>query len=225
MILTKPSIEFLWATPNPLKAIEKAGRICYKSEDKITDTSSIEFVQKLIKRGHLAMIEHASVSYRIICDRGITHEIVRHRLFSFAQESTRYCNYSNGLQYILPPWTDERLLPGDLKLNIETNCIEYNNGNIIELSSLNKETVIWLTACGQSKSHYINLIESGWTPQKARSVLIHSLKTEIVVTGNLRQWMGFFELRCSKAAHPQMQEVANMLISDIHQRIPIFIQD
>jgi thymidylate synthase (FAD) len=185
----------------------------------------MEFVQKLIKRGHLAMVEHASASYRITCDRGITHEIVRHRLFSFAQESTRYCNYSGGLKYILPPWIDEQLVPGNVKLNTETDYLEYNDGHSIELSSLNKETVIWLTACSQSENHYIDLIEGGWAPQRARSVLIHSLKTEIVVTGNMRQWMGFFDLRCSGTAHPQMQEVANMLLSDIHRRIPIFIQN
>ncbi len=221
MILIKPSIEFLWATPDPLQAIERAGRICYKSEDKITDTSSIEFVKRLVARDHLAMVEHASASYRIICDRGITHEIVRHRLFSFAQESTRYCNYLGGIQYILPPWVDEKLLPGDLKLNSQNDSLEYEDGNVIELSALDKETAVWLRACGQCEEQYISLIKAGWTPQQARSILIHSLKTEIVVTGNLRQWMNFFELRCDKAAHPQMREIAFMLLDDIKEKMAV----
>ena len=108
MKLVKPSIEFLWMTDEPLftlrfRTIEQAGRTCYKSEDKITNDSAEHFVRRIMKMSHLAMIEHASASYRVICDRGVTHEIVRHRLFSYAQESTRYCNYKSGVTFIIPP--------------------------------------------------------------------------------------------------------------------------
>ncbi|GAG38160.1 unnamed protein product, partial [marine sediment metagenome] len=104
MKLVKPSIKFLDMTDEPLEAIERAGRTCYKSEDKITRFSAEKFVKKLINSGHLAMIEHAWMSYRIVCDCGVTHEIVRHRLFSYAQESTRYCNYKGGVSFVIPPW-------------------------------------------------------------------------------------------------------------------------
>lgn len=106
MRLIKPSVEFLDMTKNPLQVIERAGRTCYKSEDRITPGSAEVFVRKLLSRGHLAMIEHAWMSYRVVCDRGVTHEIVRHRLFSYAQESTRYCDYSGGVTFVIPSWLD-----------------------------------------------------------------------------------------------------------------------
>jgi len=210
MKLIKPSIEFLWCTENPLQTIEKAGRTCYKSEDKITDTSAELFVKKLIDRGHLAMIEHASMSYRVICDRGVTHEIVRHRLFSYAQESTRYCNYKGGVTFIIPCWTGFQ--PNE-------HCEIKPHPELEEIIDYPQDA--WLWAMYNSERYYQGLIEEDWTPQQARSVLPNSLKTEIVITGNLREWMHFFTLRCAKAAHPQMQEIANMLIEDAQRRVPI----
>jgi len=211
MQLIKPSIEFIWCTEKPLQTIESAGRTCYKSGLKINDTSAIEFVKMLIKQGHEAMLEHASASYRFICDRGVTHEIVRHRLFSYAQESTRYCNYKGGVTFIIPCWLQNEI--------IETENFQLRR-QFEQTPSDN-----WLYIMCRTEEKYQELIAKGWTPQQARSVLPNALKTEIVITGNLREWRHFFKLRCAKAAHPQMQEVANMALADIQKRIPIIFEE
>lgn len=215
MRLIKPSIEFIWATESPLKVIEMAGRTCYKSEDKITSQSAERFVKMLIDNGHEAMIEHASASYRFICDRGVTHEIVRHRLFSFAQESTRYCSYKEAVAFIIPPWLTD-IQQGEFSDN------ELSSDNLS--SSPEKPSQIWLQNMLQQEQIYHKLLQSGWHPQQARSVLPNSLKTEIVVTGNLRQWRQFFRLRCDKSAHPQIREVAHMALEDIKTRISIVFE-
>jgi len=210
MRLAKPSIKFLWMTENPLKTIEAAGRTCYKSEDRITDSSTISFVKRLIDRGHFAMIEHASASYKIVCDRGVSHEIVRHRLFSYAQESTRYCNYKGGVEFIVPCWFEDDF-ETRFYLDIEDGWPEEENE--------------WVNVMEMCEESYLTLLHCGWTPQQARSVLPNSLKTEIVVTGNLREWLHFFSLRCAKSAHPQMQEVANMLLMDIKERVQVIFDE
>jgi thymidylate synthase (FAD) len=212
MKLIKPSIEFIWATENPLQMIEKAGRTCYKSEDKIAPESAARFVKMLINNGHEAMIEHASASYRFICDRGVSHEIVRHRLFSFAQESTRYCNYKDEVVFIIPPWL-KGVGEGTLSA-LESQALE-SSGRLDEPSR------IWLQNMLNQEQVYDKLLKLGWQPQQARCVLPVSLKTEIVITGNLRQWRQFFKLRCDKTAHPQAREVAYMALSDIKARIPV----
>lgn len=199
MKLIKPSIEFLNMTDSPLETIERAGRTCYKSEDKITENSAKIFVQKLLDRGHLAMIEHAWASYRVTTDRGVTHEIVRHRLFSYAQESTRFCDYKDRhIQFIMPLW-------------LETSSSFSNQ--------------CWRRFIAHTERIYKELRSEGWSPQMARSVLPNSLKTEIVITGNLREWRHFFQLRTAKSAHPQMQEIANMMLVDIRSRISIIFDD
>ena len=220
MELVKPSIEFLYGTYNPLQKIEIAGRTCYKSEDKITDDSAIEFVKKLLSRGHEAMIEHASMSYRIICDRGVTHEIVRHRLFSYAQESTRYCNYKGGITFIIPPWT--AFHEGEFEVVWDNGCIQVLNIEDMDIAHTDFE---WLAEMASSELRYKNLIAYRWIPQQARSVLPNSLKTEIVVTGNMREWRHFFKLRCAKTAHPQMQEVANMILDDIKCKVSVLFDE
>jgi thymidylate synthase (FAD) len=211
MRLIKPSVDFIWATKEPLRTIEQAGRICYKSEDKITDESAPKFVKRLLDRGHEAMIEHASASYRVICDRGVTHEIVRHRLFSYAQESTRYCNYKGEVTYIIPPWM---------------SSLSLHNDNLYweEIYSKESYEAQWLRHLSSCEIAYQDAIEAGWIPQQARSVLPNALKTEIVITGNLREWRHFFKLRCAKSAHPQMQEVANMVLDDIRKRISVIFE-
>lgn len=215
MRLVKPSIQLIWMTPSPLETIELSGRTCYKSEDKITIGSSERFVAMLLKCGHLAMIEHASASYKVVCDRGITHEIVRHRLFSYAQESTRYCNYKSGVTFIIPPWID--VIQGEYKTYWDGGRIQCD----IRSSDKPDTTSIWIAQVASSELRYQSLIDRRWSPQQARSVLPNALKTELVITGNLREWMHFFELRTAKAAHPQMQEVANMLLKDIRTLIPV----
>lgn len=185
-----------------LKRIEKIGRVCYKSEDRITDDSARDFIANILKRGHESVIEHEKVSVRIVCDRGVTHEIVRHRLASYSQESTRYCNYSNEkfgkeLTFIKPIFWEES----------------------------SKEYRIWLNAMQVIEETYNSLIESGAEPQQARSVLPNSLKTEIVVTMNLREWRHFFRLRVAKNAHPQMREIACALLDEFKNKIPVIFDD
>lgn len=185
-----------------LKKIEKIGRVCYKSEDRISNDSAKKFVANILKRGHESVIEHEKISVRIICDRGVTHEIVRHRIASYSQESTRYCNYSNEkfgkeLTLIKP-------------LFWENNSKEYS---------------LWLDAMQTIEDTYNRLIELGAEPQQARSVLPNSLKTEIVVTMNLREWRHFFKLRTAKSAHPQMKEIACALLKEFQNKIPVIFDD
>lgn len=212
MKLVKPSIQSIWKTPNALKMIEWSGRTCYKSEDKIEPGSEEKFVRMIIKSGHHAMLEHASASYCVICDRGVTHEIVRHRLFSYAQESTRYCNYKGGVTFIIPPWMPSIALHKD--------SIAWK-----KIYAEESYEAQWLRHLDSCELAYQDAIEAGWSPQQARSVLPNALKTEIVITGNLREWRHFFKLRCSPRAHPQMQEIANMLLYDIRERIPIVFDE
>jgi thymidylate synthase (FAD) len=191
-----------------LKAIERIGRTCYKSEDKITDDSYETFVRNLIKRGHLSVIEHCSVTADIICDRGVTHEIVRHRIGSYSQESTRYCNYSadkygNEITVIDPG-----------------TAFEWGDTPAAMAKRLN-----WKSACRVAEMRYLKMLELGASPQEARSVLPNSLKTEIWVTYNLREWRHFFQLRCAPSAHPQMQEVARMLLAEMTAYVPIIFDD
>lgn len=185
-----------------LKSIERIGRVCYKSEERITDDSAKKFVANILKRGHESVIEHEKISVRIVCDRGVTHEIVRHRIASYSQESTRYCNYSNE------------------KFGKELTVIKplfWEEGS--------KEYQTWLDMMQMIEDTYNNLIEMGAEPQQARSVLPNSLKTEIVVTMNLREWRHFFRLRTAKRAHPQMREVACALLREFQNKIPIIFDD
>ena len=218
-------------------AVESAARTCYKSEDKITEGSAVKMVENLCKRGHTAMLEHATVyftcpkdivttnmrvvfeacennlvkmldfirahavaptdnhqkriSFRIICDRGVTHELVRHRVFSFAQESTRYVKYGEKqpFKFIKPSWWDDKIVNEQFTLEHE----------------------IFRNFCRHTAEIYEELLKLGETPQQARAVLCNAIKTEIVMTGTLQQWEAFLKLRTDKAAHPDMQIIANMI--------------
>ena len=272
MKLIKPSVEIIKQEEYDLnhifKFIELAGRTCYKSEDKITENSAKEFVDRMIKSGHGAMLEHGTVyltipnknvsrslliyycernpyskvvwtdtnvyittNYRaiiennwndllkyitaptefhvkrttvkFICDRGISHEFVRHRVFSFAQESTRYCNYTkdkfnNELTFIIPCWIKD-LEEGNYYAYCEYHHAKHDSS---------KE---WFAVCMNSELIYTNLIEEGWKPQEARTILPNSLKTELIMTGFDSDWRHFFKLRCAPNAHPQAKELADML--------------
>lgn len=189
-----------------LKKIERAGRTCYKSEHKISADSSKQFIKKIMRIGHESVIEHEKITVRIICDRGVTHEIVRHRIASYSQESTRYCNYSND------------------KFGNEITVIEpcfWDKDNEEDMVKIN----IWKETVANAEKAYSKLIEMGATPQEARSVLPNSLKTEIVVTMNIREWRHFFKLRTAKAAHPQMQEIARPILDEFKKRIPVLFDD
>lgn len=203
MRIIEPSFEIMPVNGEEiLKNIERAGRTCYKSEDKITADSARKFVAGIIKSGHESVIEHEKVTVRIICDRGVTHEIVRHRIASYSQESTRYCNYSadkfgNELTFIRPfYWNDDPEKMG-----------------------------VWMKAMARIEQVYMQLIQMGATPQEARAILPNSLKTEIVVTMNIREWRHFFKVRCSPAAHPQMREVAIPILKKFQEIIPVVFDD
>lgn len=192
-----------------LKSIERVGRTCYKSEDLITEDSAERFVKSIISRGHESVIEHINITVRFICDRGISHEIVRHRIASYAQESSRYCNYSKD------------------KFGGEITYIDLlghmDNKQVYDMNlDLFRE---WVQACKDAERHYFKMLEYGATPEIARSVLNNSTKTELVATMNLRSWRNFFKLRCDKAAHPQMREIAVPLLKEFKELIPIVFDD
>jgi len=186
-----------------LKKIELCGRVCYKSEEKIDDESSKKFVEDIIKRGHESVLEHVSFTIRFIVDRGVSHELVRHRIASFSQESTRYCNYGheNEVTFIKPMFWEEIR---------KKNTEQYDT---------------WLSSCKYSEVSYLGLINNGSTAQEARSVLPNSLKTEVIMTANLREWRHFFKLRTPIAAHPQMREVTIPLLRELQGIIPVIFDD
>jgi thymidylate synthase (FAD) len=200
MKIINPSFEIIGNVDGSaiVRHIEKCGRVCYKSEDRITDDSAEKFVAGIIQRGHEAVLEHASVTVKFICDRGVSHEIVRHRLASFCQESTRYCNYSSDkfgseITVIRPCFTDE-------------NEMGFNR---------------WKSICEAAERSYFMLLDFGWSPQEARAVLPNSLKTEVVMTANLREWRHFLKLRTDNAAHPQMREMARPLLCTMQELVPV----
>lgn len=280
MNLTKPSFEILEQQPGIdgiYKMIELAGRTCYKSEDKITEDSAKDFVDRMIKSGHGAMLEHGTiylkierydsiedryietkyeenpysvvnyngnnwtyyittnlrvlvennwlddlkyiceptefhekrVTVRFICDRGVSHEFVRHRVFSFAQESTRYCNYSkdkfcNEITFIIPCWMN------DNQTNMSLEGRDICGNTYAEVCF--KENLIKI------EKTYFTLLKEGWKPQQARAILPNSLKTELVMTGFMLDWKHFFELRDAGSAHPQAQELAKPLHEEFIRR-------
>ncbi|AXQ62697.1 thymidylate synthase, flavin-dependent [Bacteroides phage crAss001] len=286
MRIIKPSFE-IWDQQEGLegiyKQIERAGRVCYKSEDKITETSAKEFVERMIKSGHGAMLEHGTVyllvepdfanedvrlwelannkyseitfvsstdlnyittNYRVlvendwldllkyqcnpteyhkkritvkfICDRGVSHEFVRHRVFSFAQESTRYCNYSkdkfgNEITYILPIWSTMPV--GEY----EVDCIALSKIGQKEREDYTPDEQ-FIEAITNAEWNYFHLLQLGWTPQQARAVLPNSLKTELVMTGFISDWEHFFKLRDAGNAHPQARELAHPLHMEFLRR-------
>ena len=272
MKLIKPSVKIIKQEEYDLnhifKFIELAGRTCYKSEDKITEDSAKEFVDRMIKSGHGAMLEHGTVyltipnknvsrslliynyemnpyskviwtndnvyittNYRVIiennwndllkyitaptefhikrttvkfiCDRGVSHEFVRHRVFSFAQESTRYCNYTkdkfnNELTFIIPCW---------FKWDEQT----IHQGDFEKSGSGSEDSGLYINSLLNSEQCYKYLIKEGWKPQDARAILPSSLKTELIMTGFNSDYQHFFKLRCAPNAHPQAKELADML--------------
>lgn len=290
MKLIKPSFEIIEQQPGLegiYKQIEQAGRTCYKSEDKITEDSAKGFVDRMIKSGHGAMLEHGTVylqiksrdaenyhlfyhkyslnpysyvnvgrgciwntlfittNYRVlvendwlddlkylcepieshakkvtvrfICDRGVSHEFVRHRVFSFAQESTRYCNYSkdkfnNEVAFILPCWVTD--IHSENSYDMEL----LNNYPLAETENMSPESIEFIRSLVYSESSYFTLLEAGWKPQQARTVLPNALKTELVMTGFASDWKHFFELRDDNSAHPQAQELAHPLHEEFVKR-------
>ncbi len=184
MRVISPSFEIFSFTPDLEALIERAGRVCYKSEDKITPTSSSAFIARLKESKHASVLEHGAITVKIVCDRGVSHELVRHRVASFSQESTRYCGYHKGK------------FGGELTV---VRPVFWAEGSA--------EYFLWLRACEEAERSYLALIGAGAAPQEARSVLPTSLKTEVIITANPREWLHIFSLRTSSAAHPQMREI------------------
>ena len=190
MKIVAPEFEILTPLDPPalLARLERAGRICYRSEGRITSDSSGPFIRAIIKSGHHSVIEHESLSLRLVCDRGVSHELVRHRLASFSQESTRYVNYGRGPEgqglVVIKP------------LFFEEGSEKYN---------------LWFRAMEAAEAAYLALVAAGASAQEARTVLPHSLKTEIVLTANLREWRHILTLRCAPPSHPQMREIMTLV--------------
>jgi thymidylate synthase (FAD) len=243
MKIVKPSVKLVHFTPNPERVIEEMGRICYQSDHKVakcqkcggsgvnedpnvgvvfdncttcdgtgTDISSaIAFIKKIIANGHESVLEHASAGFKIITDRGVTHEIVRHRLASYSQESTRYCNYSkarlgNEIYVIEPPGLREPGYTGDPLMADGDLCA-------------------WAGAMEGTEHIYMEMISRGVAPQIARSVLPNSLKSEIGMTANFREWRHFLRLRTAPATHPQMREIAEVIRTELLRIAPVCFED
>ena len=204
MKIIEPNVELIGEidTEKIMRHIELAGRVCYKSESRISDDSADKFIANIIKSGHESVIEHVSLTFKIICDRGVTHEIVRHRLASYSQESTRYCNYAsdkfgNELTFIKPCfWSED-----------------------------DKNFLLWKDSMEQLEKNYLEMLANGAKPQEARSILPNSLKTEIFMTANLREWRHFLKLRTSERAHPQMREVALKIYKILNEKLPVIFKD
>ncbi len=204
MKIIEPSVELIddFDAAAIMKKIERAGRVCYKSEGNIKDDSAEKFIRAIIKRGHESVIEHAAVSFKIICDRGVTHELVRHRIASYSQESTRYCDYSAGkfggeLTFIKP-------------------CF---------WSADDENFQLWKATMATVEKNYLALRAAGAKPEEARSILPNSLKTEIFVTMNLRELRHFLKLRTAAAAHPQMRQIALKIYKILAEKLPAVFDD
>ena len=204
MKIINPSVEFITPLNGKIimERLEQCGRVCYKSEDSITDGSAEKFLKGIISRGHEAVLEHCSLTVKFICDRGVSHEIVRHRIAAYCQESTRYCNYSKD--------------KFGREITVIAPCF-------LEVTS--PQWRAWEHACALAEKAYFNLLDQGCTPQEARAVLPNSLKTELVMTADIREWRHFLKLRCGKGAHPQIREVATQLLEALYQEMPVLFGD
>lgn len=202
---------WIWEDSEDFKALGKDGVIEYPA--RVSNTAD-KFVKRLIESKHEAMLEFVDITVKFTCDRGVSHELVRHRIASFAQESTRYCNYSkdkfgNELTFIIPSWVTE----SEDVLNKDCMTMEkYDTGYFIR-------------ALKDAEESYFTLLNQGWKPQQARMVLPMSIKTEINMKCNLREWRHFFKLRCSTAAHPDIRKLALDLLNQMHEQIPVIFDD
>ena len=204
MKIIEPSVELINEidAEKIMRHIELAGRVCYKSESRISDKTAEKFIANILKSGHESVIEHISLTFKIICDRGVTHEIVRHRLASYSQESSRYCDYSNDkfgneLTFIKPCfWSED-----------------------------DENFLLWKDTMAQLEKTYLEMRKNGARPEQARSILPNSLKTEIFMTANLREWRHFLKLRTATRAHPQMREVALKIYKILNENLPVLFSD
>lgn len=203
MKIVNQSIEVLTKTPyeDAVSLVEEAGRTCYKSETKGTVEGAEKFIRGIIKSGHESVIEHFTITVRVITDRGTTHQIVRHRLASYSQESTRYCNYSKD------KFGNEITV---IKPNFNEDSLNYKN---------------WKACCEDSEIAYLHLLGDGATPEQARAVLPTCLKTELVMTMNAREWRHFLKMRLDKAAQKEIRDLAQMILDQFKEEYPVFFED
>ena len=233
--ILKPNMESRIARNGIYQDIETAGRTCYKSEANITPESAAKFVKRVVENGHEAMLEHASMTVRFIVDRGVSHELVRHRAASFAQESTRYCNYSqdkfgNEITVIAPVFYNEvpKVLKFEIGQAVAKGTVDFNLLADISGNDLAFRYYVWLSSCLNSEKAYFDILKKGATPQEARAVLPNSLKTEVIMTANMREWRHFFKLRAAGETgkpHPQMLEVAVPLLKECQESFPELFGD
>jgi thymidylate synthase, flavin-dependent len=204
MRIIKPSFVILDELNNDqiLKKIESCGRVCYKSEHLTAAGSAEKFVRSIISRGHESVIEHVAFSVRFICDRGVSHEVVRHRLASYSQESTRYCNYCK------EEFGREITVIEPVYLEVGSRAYDF-----------------WHQACLFAEESYFKLLDAGCEPQEARAVLPNSQKTELIMSANLREWRHFLRLRTAKAAHPQVRELTIALLENLSRLVPAVFSD
>lgn len=243
MKIILPSFEILTPISDDgvleLQRIERAARTCYKSEGKITEDgeSARKMVKMLLDKGHEAMLEHSDMSVKFITDRGVSHELVRHRLCSFAQESTRWCDYTGGkfdgqLTFVLPYEFNKWFMENDedrdqFSAFMQESEVEARDAFYKHLSYNDTPDgfLYWFFAMIDANYYYCSMRENGCTPQLARSVLPNSVKTEIVVTANYREWRNILKLRTAKDAHPDMRSLMNELLKELRKRIPLVFDD
>lgn len=234
MKIIEPSYEILTSLPGKgayaLRDIETAARTCYKSEDKSTNdgVSAIALATRLIKNGHEVPIEFYDITVRFICDRGVSHELVRHRLASFCQESTRYCNYSkdkfgNEITVIEP--VSFLKMPEEQKQLVRDIWESKPGAKVGNTNNIYWWYSCWYNACKTSEWSYMAMLDEGCQPEIARSVLPTCLKTEVIMKANLREWRHILELRTSERAHPEMRRLMIPLLCELHGRIPVIFDD
>jgi thymidylate synthase (FAD) len=240
MRLIKQSYEILSYDTNLLQLLEKAGRTCYKSEDKITEDSAKGFISGIIKSGHESVIEHSNITVKFITSRACSHQLVRHRLASYSQESQRYVNYNNsGVSYVVPPWLVDSLPEDIYNHNFIYNFIHKGanytadwyiyghslSGHKFALENVKTSLTTWLKSLYKAEESYEALLTSGWKPEEARDVLPNATATELVVTANLREWRHILKVRTSKHAHPIIRELMIGLLVDLKAKIPVIFDD
>lgn len=185
-----------------LKKLEKCGRVCYKSEDLTTSHSAERFIQTIIDKGHESVLEHVSITVKVITSRGISHQIVRHRIASYSQESQRFCNY------------DKDKFESEITF-IEPSCF----------TGKGYSDMVWWRSCSDSEESYFKILTDGYTPEQAREVLPNSTKTELVMTLNIRSWRNFFKQRTDKTAHPEMRNLVIPMLLEFKRLVPIVFND
>jgi thymidylate synthase (FAD) len=225
MKITRQCFEIEQISSNILELIEKCGRVCYKSEDKITKGSAKKFIENILKRKHESVLEHGVMTIRFVISRAIANELVRHRLASFSQESTRYVSSKNNFTCILPVWF-ELPWPIDVELQCDDQnqilrdfCTKHRQTKTFE------EEYLWFQTMAEVENRYAKFLSFGWRKEQARGVLPNDLKTEIIITANVREWRHIFKLRCAKGAHPQMREIMKNCLEEVQRKIPVLFDD